>query len=687
VIELALSRNLDFRLLIVLSQDQCSLLNGYLQLTKKRGNQSMSLFKLSDVQTILEKYALEGYKPFNAEAYKAKYMTDPKDPLFSKPLEHFLKTGAALGYNPLGDAPQFFNAEFYAKNYPGLGGAGLTDALDLFYHYLYRGLGEGRVATPLTDGFDSALYLKTYPAVEAYVKANLADFFGSFSNGALAHYSKFGREQGFEAFTSDPATNDRYMLDTLIDLKAHLPVADNAADDRDTLEVSNTAINYKGAGANTISLEKLNDALKFDFDVLDISKVTGDKLIVRGDTSLVRDTTDTLKSGQADDVILGNLKILSKVENFQDLYLTDESIKTGGTVYQLDTINQKVLNGGGTVLLATDDFATGLNASLVTQGVTLKALSNSVFTHLVGSAQNDTITGGAGADLIEGGAGPDVLNGGITAESYTYTLKGDLGGKAEAVYTITINGMTQKLTEKDGADKQNLNQIEAGATANEVGTALAKLINAHLGGGVGDFNAIIGKTSLAGATFNILTGELVVKYAPGTDVAANSVKIEQSSLDDPNAAQLSAPVNLDGGDGGKDTFVFHAGDSTLVQATADVISDFKTASDTINLFNPNGTLLLGQTVGIGANYVEANLSVNPVLGGRVANFAEAVTAANTALAALDKVLGASSGALVSFQYDDTNGYLFQDVNGDGKADEVVILIGIDSTEIAHTDLG
>ncbi len=125
----------------------------------------------------------------------------------------------------------------------------------------------------------------------------------------------------------------------------------------------------------------------------------------------------------------------------------------------------------------------------------------------------------------------------------------------------------------------------------------------------------------------------------------------------------------------------------MVQATADVISDFKTASDTINLFNPNGTLLSGQTIGIGANYVEANFSVNPVLGGRVANFAEAVTAANTALAALDKVLGASSGALVSFQYDDTNGYLFQDVNGDGKADEVVILTGIDNTQIAHTDLG
>lgn len=651
----------------------------------------MSLFKLSDVQTILEKYALEGYKPFDAEAYKAKYMSNPNLP--SKPLdpliilESFVKTGAALGYNPLGDAPQFFNAEFYAKNYPGLGEAGLTDPLDLFYHYLYRGLGEGRQASTLTDGFDAALYLKTYPAVEAYVKAHLADFFGSFSNGALAHYSKFGWKQGFAAYTSDPATNDRYMLDSLIDLKAHLPVADNAADDRDTLEVSNTAINYKGAGANTISLGKLNDALKFDFDVLDITKVTGDKLIVQGDNSGARDTTDTLKSGDADDLILGDLKLISKVQMFQDLYLTDESIKSSGTVYQLDTIKHNLLNGGGTALFATDDFAIGLNASLVTQGVTLKALSDSISTHLVGSAHNDTITGAAGFDLIEGGAGRDVLNGGITAESYTYTLKGGLGAKADAVYTITINGMTQKLTEKAVPDIQNLNEIKSGATANEVGTALAKLINAHLGGGVGDFNAIVGKTPLTGATFNILTGELVVKYAPGADVAANSVKIEQSSPDDTNAAQLSLPVNLDGGDGGKDTFVFHSGDSTLVQATADVISDFKTASDTINLFNPNGTLLSGQTIGIGANYVEANFSVNPVLGGRVANFAEAVTAANTALAALDKVLGASSGALVSFQYDDTNGYLFQDVNGDGKADEVVILTGIDNTQIAHTDLG
>ena len=46
----------------------------------------------------------------------------------------------------------------------------------------------------------------------------------------------------------------------------------------------------------------------------------------------------------------------------------------------------------------------------------------------------------------------------------------------------------------------------------------------------------------------------------------------------------------------------------------------------------------------------------------------------------------SAARLYAFQFDATNGYLFIDTNSDGEADEVIVLTGIDNTEIAAGDI-
>ncbi|MBX7230397.1 MAG: hypothetical protein K1X48_12445 [Burkholderiaceae bacterium] len=637
----------------------------------------MKFFTVASIQALVDKYAQEGSKVFDAEAYKAKYLTDPNDPLFSKPLEHFLTKGAALGYNPLGNFPlKFFDADFYAKKYEELGKVEVTDPGDLFGHYLLYGVGEGRQASQDTNNFNSDVYLKMYPGVEAYVKDHLSDFNNSLSNGALAHFVKYGAFQGFVGPIDDLATDDTYSFDYLLSVKNKLMFLDNP-NDRDTLQATDAAVNFNNIGADTISLENLNNSFEFDFDVLDITKVSKNGLTVLGDSSATRDT-------QNDDLLLGKLSSLSAIGGFKKLWLTDASIADSGNSYTLDTANGDLLKNNN-VLFSTDtkgmSAATGIDASLVKQAVALKITGN-VGSTLVGSAQNDTLTGGTGADTLESGSGRDVLNGGpSTSETYTYKLSGNLGPKADAVYSITIDGNTKTLTEVENADPNKSTQVEAGASADVVGAALAKLISAHLTNLPGEFNENKENGIVQGATYNATTNELVITYAPGQDVPINNLKIEQSAPDDINKLQLSLPVTVNGNKGGgNDTFIFHTKDSTLVEATADVIENFVSGSDTIQLFNAdNLSKFVGKDAGSGMNYVESAF--------KTASFATGLIAANLALTTLNNNANASTGSLVSFQFDDTNGYLFQDVDGDGKADQVIILTGIDNTEISHTDLG
>ena len=125
-------------------------------------------------------------------------------------------------------------------------------------------------------------------------------------------------------------------------------------------------------------------------------------------------------------------------------------------------------------------------------------------------------------------------------------------------------------------------------------------------------------------------------------------------------------MNVNGGNGGFDQFVFHHADSTLVEATADVVNNFTTFSDNIRLFLQNDVTNLQAFPGL--TYFEA---VVPV-----ANFAAALQAANLAL-------NNTGLTQVDFQFDALNGYLFQDIEGDGTVDQVVILTGIDNNEFSH----
>jgi Ca2+-binding RTX toxin-like protein len=129
---------------------------------------------------------------------------------------------------------------------------------------------------------------------------------------------------------------------------------------------------------------------------------------------------------------------------------------------------------------------------------------------------------------------------------------------------------------------------------------------------------------------------------------------------------------------GKDKFVIGDKDSSLkgvdvdaitddagveitpaVKATADSITDFKTGTD---------KLALG-VAGSKSNFFAAT---------KVVEATDDSSAFEVALAAANKSLGElkATGERFAFQFDADNGYLFDDINGDGEADQVIILNGV-----------
>ena len=115
------------------------------------------------------------------------------------------------------------------------------------------------------------------------------------------------------------------------------------------------------------------------------------------------------------------------------------------------------------------------------------------------------------------------------------------------------------------------------------------------------------------------------------------------------------------GGAGADIFVIGDTDSGITLATADTITDFVTGVDHLQLGHAGDA-----TAGTG-NYVEATA--------QVLNFDVAHTAADAALALLH-VSAPAQLELFAFQFDATNGYLFDDTNHDGVAEQVIVLAGV-----------
>ncbi len=115
-------------------------------------------------------------------------------------VQHYLSGGAAQGRAP----NSWFDATYYENRWADLTPLGLDDAT-LFQHYNLFGVWEGRSGGPRFDRFDGNRYLADNPDVAAYVDLAIADFLGSRTNGAIAHFVIYGANEQRAAFDTTGA--------------------------------------------------------------------------------------------------------------------------------------------------------------------------------------------------------------------------------------------------------------------------------------------------------------------------------------------------------------------------------------------------------------------------------------------------------------------------------------------------
>jgi len=261
----------------------------------------------------------------------------------------------------------------------------------------------------------------------------------------IAGQSNTLRLTGFESL-KDSASNDTYDIQDLVSLitSGDLTLTDNVGSDVDTIVVYDDTVGAFGSSAHQISLENINTAMTFDFDVLDVTQVTSSGLTITGDTNVARDLNDQ--------VILGSLGLVSDVQVFNRLAITNASVTSSGSTFDLDATAGELQNAAGNKIFTITNTANELDASRVTSGgVTLSLTGPAINGRLVGGTGNDTITGDSGNDVILGGAGNDTLNGGGALKYDTWTVQlNNIPATGDG--SVTILGATVALTAGQGSD-------------------------------------------------------------------------------------------------------------------------------------------------------------------------------------------------------------------------------------------
>lgn len=326
-----------------------------------------------------------------------------------------------------------------------------------------------------------------------------------------------------------------------------------------------------------------------------------------------------------------------------------------------------ILNGG-----SGNDTAFGGSGDDLIQG----DLGND---SLLGEDGADTLVGGSGSDRLDGGLGADIMDGGIDNDSYFVDTFSDDGISSNDDQVIELAGggidtVNASVNYTLGNEVENLT-LTGTVAINGTGNALANTLignsaantilgldgNDTINGNAGDdvLRGGGGNDTMNGGTENDTlfgdAGNDSLLGGAGNDIIAGGSGSDtlngQSGLD-----TLVGGTGRDSMNGGTeaDIFKFAFGDTTTVSTTIDVITDFTTGSDKIDLDFVNGGISA-------AAYSEGLIATN--------SFTDALASAQAML---------SGGKSVAFVAGSTDGWLFWDTNGDGVIDQSILLKGVGS---------
>lgn len=406
------------------------------------------------------------------------------------------------------------------------------------------------------------------------------------------------RITGFEFIRDSASSDDLYIADNIAKATQANPVlTDATGDDHDTIRIGTNALGSAAVGgvASAIDMAKLNGVFPgfdVDFDVLDISTVNASALTVTGTT------------GSDDELVLGKLSTVSAVTLFESLVLTNATAESSSTLtLDLDgskvtygsngqfSFNGSLISGNGLVFNSTGQ-ASVIPAMTAGLNITVIDSTPGAGATLYGGNGADVFNGGAGNDVFRGGGGNDSLNAGAAAgpgasgETWAFTVLGNPDATPDAGHrvkiTMNIDGKVLTLSEAataavdtDYADGDGA--FADGSSTNDIGAAMAALINANLSA----INTGPGTGTLAGATYSTVDNQVVLRFLSGVD--ANDVvsfAVNKGALVDDGSLQISQGINVNGSNGGSDTFIFEK--SGALNGT-DSITNFTPFSDKLDV--------------------------------------------------------------------------------------------------------
>lgn len=512
------------------------------------------------------------YKAFDAFYYAGQYMSSYSGTL--SPIEHFVTIGAARGYQP----NQNFNPSFYQAQYADLAG---LDAADLLYHYVTFGLNEGRAGNATLAANDWSAYLAAYPAVAAYVTANLTSFGGSATNGAIAHYVKFGAQQGF---TLPNTVGQTFILTAGADTGA----AFTGTSGNDTFQGSYV---LNGAGNATASFT-IGDTINGGAGT-DTLKIIKDGAIVAGDVAPVGATLTSIEnleiiSGAGLTAVLttgsglsGVTQVTSSSVGASALTAAATQNVTMGVTGAVGAADAISLNGGLAVsVTATDTVASTATADGITIGATTAATGAVTVTNTVTST--DETAGGttsAGAIAVTGG----------TTVNVTQTMV----ASAAAIAAVRTGNLTTNNTQ---------GQIDV--TGSSATTAVTVVQSAAV---TAVASATAGVSGLINGAVNILDVNRTSATAAGTITTATVTNAGATTV---NSGALNT-LNLGG---------------TLTTVNAGTLGALTTPANTALTVNLTGA------VSTGALTVDTDITTINISGAGTANtLADLVNASATAV--------------------------------------------------------
>jgi len=401
------------------------------------------------------------YKAFDDFYYAQLYMGSYSGSL--SPIEHFVQIGAARGNKPNAD----FDPAFYKAQYADLKNTNF-DAADLLFHYVNSGLNEGRIGNATLASSSWSGYLTAYPDVATYVNANLASFGGSTTNGAVAHYAKFGQYEG-RAVPGGPSSGQTFTLTTGVDvsgtIKGDLGTTSTTGNDTfNATETTLTGLDTLNGGAGTDTLNIVDASLTAYTLPVTLVSISGIENLSISHTANAAAATDEVIANVSTltdmrSVSVSNLGSTPNITITGSANLT--SVTIGGasgvatvadsgtngatTTDKIATISLTGVTGVGTL---SSEALTTLNlssaAGLVTNTDTVATDARTLTVNFLGGTQDGAVDAGATTvNVVTGGSTASVLGANsvfAAATTLNYTANTALtSGTVTAGEALTVN--------------------------------------------------------------------------------------------------------------------------------------------------------------------------------------------------------------------------------------------------------